>query len=489
MTNSPHLTYIPSSLTNRPILVYLLALLTVSLLFRARILAFEWWLFGIAEVTIFFYFSNILSLRWQRLMPQRFIKQLFLYAFLVRLLWVVVTYIFNVTVLGDPFGYDAADATFYQEMGAGGAQWLRDGNWNLFDYLRMAAGYGTNQRHSVAFSDIGYPLYLAVVYFFTNDSIFIARVLNCVWGAWTAVLIYKLAARNFGEMTGRMAGILCMLMPTLWYYAGTQLKETFMVFMTVLVVEQGDSILRGGKLVAGKMLLVVAVTFYLFMYRTVLAATLIIAFFMALTLSSQRVVKWGQRVIVGFLAVLLAGIMIFQNTNISSDVRSVTETGSSGQKSNMEWRSNRANGNSFAKYAGATVFAPLIFTLPFPTIVETPGQEIMKMQNGGNFCKNIISFFTILAMFMLLFEREWRKHLFPLAFMLGYLLVLVLSTFAQAGRFHQPSVPFEMMFASYAIAKLPEKIQYKRWYDYWLVIMYVAAVAWSWFKLAGRGLI
>jgi hypothetical protein len=37
------------------------------------------------------------------------------------------------------------------------------------------------------------------------------------------------------------------------------------------------------------------------------------------------------------------------------------------QKDNMEWRGEREGGNEFAKYAGVTVFAPLIFTIPFPT--------------------------------------------------------------------------------------------------------------------------
>ena len=32
-------------------------------------------------------------------------------------------------------------------------------------------------------------------------------------------------------------------------------------------------------------------------------------------------------------------------------------------------------GNAFAKYAGTAVFAPLIFTIPFPTMVNTPYQE------------------------------------------------------------------------------------------------------------------
>ena len=72
--------------------------------------------------------------------------------------------------------------------------------------------------------------------------------------------------------------------------------------------------------------------------------------------------------------------------------------------------------------------------------------------------------------------------------MLGYLVVLVMSVFAQAERFHQPIMPFEFMFAAYGLCIAVTKPKYKRWFMYWCGLMFVACIAWSWFKLAGRGL-
>ena len=115
-------------------------------------------------------------------------------------------------------------------------------------------------------------------------------------------------------------------------------------------------------------------------------------------------------------------------------------------------------------------------------------QEVQQLNNGGNFIKNIISGFTIFALVMLLLSGGWREHLLPLSFMLGYLVVLVFSTFAQAERFHQPIMPFELMFAAYGLSIALTQKKYKQWYMYWCVIMFVAAIGWSWFKLAGRGL-
>ena len=116
------------------------------------------------------------------------------------------------------------------------------------------------------------------------------------------------------------------------------------------------------------------------------------------------------------------------------------------------------------------------------------GQDVQQLLNGGDFVKNIMSCFTIFAMIMLLMSGKWREHLLPLSFMLGYLVVLSASTFAQSERFHQPAMPFEFMFAAYGLSIAVTKLKYKRWFTYWCVLMLVACIAWNWFKLAGRGL-
>ena len=167
------------------------------------------------------------------------------------------------------------------------------------------------------------------------------------------------------------------------------------------------------------------------------------------------------------------------------------ETGGSGQQTNMEWRSRRGGtlSQQFAKYAGAAVFAPMIFTIPFPTMAETPGQESQKLIHGGNFVKNILSFFTIIAIALLLITGEWRKHVLPLAILCGYLVVLVFSSYAHSERFHQPTLPFTLMMVAYGISQMKQMRWIRSWYPWWCVLMFVAALAWNWFKLAGRGMI
>ena len=69
----------------------------------------------------------------------------------------------------------------------------------------------------------------------------------------------------------------------------------------------------------------------------------------------------------------------------------------------------------------------------------------------------------------------------------GYLAVIAFSNFAQSERFHQPALPFELMFAAFGISQL--KAKHIKWIDYWMYFVVAANVGWAWFKLAGRGLV
>lgn len=261
-----------------------------------------------------------------------------------------------------------------------------------------------------------------------------------------------------------------------------------MVFLGVLFVEQADQMLRSRQFTAWKIIPILLIAAAIFTVRTPLGLVAILALIFSVVMSSTKVVSWGKRIIVGFLAILLV-LVVAGNRLEEKSYELLDRVQSNEQQTNMEWRARRDNGNAFAKYAGKSVFAPLIFTIPFPSMVRPfDGQDMQQIVNGGNFCKNIISCFTIFAMFMLLMSGKWRDHLLPLSFMLGYLLVLTVSTFAQSERFHQPAMPFEFMFAAYGLSIAVTKAKYKRWFTYWCGLMFVACIAWNWFKMAGRGL-
>ena len=485
--NNIQLPYVPQKLTNTAMLAYVAALLICLVIYQRYALEWRWMILGIIEVCGFFYFLNHNTKAWLRTTPKTFTKKLFWWGFVVRLAWVGVSYLLYTEWTGEPFSIGAADELTYHAAATEIANGMRAGNFNLFKLAQFSmGGYGI--------SDLGFPMYLSIVYWLFGDSILMARIIKAIFGAWTAVLMYRLASRNFGEYTGRMTGVVCMLMPNLIYYCSLQLKEVEMVFLAMLFAERADFLLRKGKLTLLPTAALMLIPLFMFMIRTALAATLVMAFFCALLLSSGRVVSFGRRALLIVMAVIFVAIMLMTSTSIGNEVRQMWETGGSTQRGNMEWRAERkdaADGlqQRFARYAGSAVFAPMIFTIPFPTMAETPGQENQKLIHGGNFVKNIMSFFTIASLFILLFGGDWRKHVLPLAILCGYLVVLVFSNFAHSERFHQPILPLHMMFAVYGISRMRDLRWVKSGYNYWCVLMIIAAIAWNWFKLAGRGMI
>lgn len=478
--------YVPKAITNTAIFSYFAAIFACTLLYSSHILNWKWWIFGIVSVVGFFYFANKQTKLWINFRSVTFAKKLFWSAFALRVVWVIVSYLLYNQWTGTPFSPNAADELYYQVMAEYAASEMRNGDFNIYAVIKR---YSPGN----AFSDMGYPIYLSIIYWIFNDSILIARLIKAALSAWTVVLVYKLAARNFGEQTGRIAGVFCMLMPNLMYYCSFQLKEVEMVFLAMLFVERADFLLRKGKLTLLPTIALMLIPLLIFMIRTALAATLVLAFFCALLFTTGRVVGWGKRIALSLAAGVFVIIMFLTNSGIGQDVIAMWERRGTEQQANMEWRSERDVGQGmtqkFAKYAGAAVFAPMIFTIPFPTMNDIPEQENQMMIHGGNFVKNITSYFTIMVLFVLLLSGKWRKHVLPLAVLCGYLVVLVFSNFAQSERFHQPILPLSLMFAAYGISIMNQYPWIKQYFNYWCVLMFIAAVAWNWFKLAGRGML
>lgn len=484
--NSKIQEFIPKSVTGVAMLTYVAAIMCCNILFASHMLNWQWWFFGAIEVLGFFYFANRLSKLWFHLKPIHFTQKLFWVALFLRLLWVVISYYLYQYWTGSPFAIDAADELYYNEAAQYTANMIRNNDWNIYSNILRYSG-------SVQFSDLGYTVYLTFVYWIFGNSIFIARVIKAILSAWTVLLMYRLTTRSFGEQTGRMVAIMCALMPNLIYYCSFQLKEIEMVFLAILFIERADYLLRKGKLAFMPTATLMLIPAVMFTIRTALAAVLVVAFFCAVILSSDRIVSWGRRTLMFVMAILFAAMTLMTSTSIGQDVQQMWQTRGVHQEATMKWHSERVDkggfNNSFAKYAGAAVFAPMIFTIPFPTMTETFGQENQKMIHGGNFVKNVLSFFTIVSLILLLISGEWKKNVLPLAILCGYLIVLVFSSFAHSERFHLPILPLTLMFAGYGISKMKEVWWIRKYFPYWCALMFVACIAWNWFKLAGRGMV
>lgn len=479
---------LPDWFATYAVATYAIALAGVSFVYSNYSMEWYFMLFGIAWVAGFFFLSIKYSRDWniQRVRKSKtFEKKLFLTGFLIRAVYVIFIYFFYISMTGQPHEFQVGDSAFYMEIA--GEDWIYF--WDNDTLWSGLKEYAKDQ-----FSDMGYPLFilLPIRVFGLEASYIIIRLIHAIFGAYTAVMIYRLTSRSMGESIARIAAIFCMLHPVLICYTGMLLKEVFMTWLVVLFIDLADRMLRNRKYTFSTIAPLVFIGFLLFMFRTVLGMIAFIAVFFALAMMDNKIISLGRKILLG---VLLASVLaLVASDTIMREIRYVTETDvKEQQEKSLEYRygekknSDKGLGNTFAKYAGAAVFAPLIFTIPFPTMVNaTIGQEDMRLIHGGNWMRNVMSGFVILAMIMLLITGDWRKYTLPLAMMLGYLLMLAFTQFAHSLRFHIPVMPFEMMFAAYALTNMRKK--HRMWYLAWCGLMIVACFAWNWFKLAGRGL-
>ena len=464
------LTYFPKYFSSKAIICYFITLALVSALFISHVMPFQFILLGGVSLVLFFNYSTKLTMQWRRFSPKVFKKQLFKSALVIRLAYVIFIYFYYIEMTGMPHMYYPGDELMYHFC----ASLLRE------------EGFETCREYinTYSLSDRGYFYWLSLIYGAFGNNVLAGRIVKCVLDAYSCVLMYNLTKRNFGEFTGRMAAVFYMLMFNTWYYCGITLKETEMVFLVLLYVERGDLVMRSKKITVKNLLLPGLIALVMFTFRTALAAVLIAAIVVAIVLSSGKQLELWKKVMYGSL------FAVWMFMTVGAEIIEETEqlwTGRTGNQAvGYEWRAEREGGNSFAKYASATLFAPAIFTIPFSTMVAIPGQENQLMQHGGNFVKNIMSGFTIFALFVLLFSGDWRKHVLPLATMGGYLVVLVFSNFAHSERFHFPALGLELMFAAYGISQVKNK--QKRWYNLWLGFVCLANIGWAYIKLAGRGM-
>jgi hypothetical protein len=464
-------TYFPKYFTTRAIIAYFVTLALVSGIFMSRVMPFEFVLFGVVSVVVFFVFANKLTMSWVKYPERYFSRKLFFTALFIRLVYVVVIYFYYISATGEPHAFHAADEHFYHDAAK---VWYNYGLEEFRGYLKDWAD----------FSDSGYCWWLAILYLPLGPYVLVGRVVNCFIDAFSCVLLYNIGKRNFGVAAGRIGAIFYMLMPNAWLYCGVTLKEIEMAFLIILFVERGDLALRSPKMKIQDLILPLVIIAVMLTFRTAIAAVLAAAMVGAIIFTSKKQLQLWKKIL---FATIFAGWMIATvGVELIEETKTMIESRTDNQTMGYQYRSERVGGNALAKYATASVFAPLIFTIPFSSMVETPMQENQMMMNGANFIKNIISGLTILALFLLLKRGDWRKHVLPIATMCGYLVVLVFSNFAHSERFHFPALAMELMFAAYGVTQLTNK--HKRWFVIWLVLICVANIAWAYVKLKGRGM-
>lgn len=475
---------IPNWIVGKSMVFFFVAMIACWAAF-GHVPALDLWLVASISVVLFFYGGVTMSKSWANVKEKRFLRNVFVAGFVIRLIWVLYCYlIFNPEHFATTYG-DSGDVTWFMPFGEAIAQWIRNGFDGSFDQLRLSWGS--------AIDDVGYPIWLGIEYWLTASvsDVLIPFVVKSIIGAYCAISIYRVAKRHFGEGVARWAAIFICLNPNMIYWCGTMMKEAEMVFFVCLAVDNFDRVLNSGKRYTFRALLPgLLAGLALMFFRTALGLVFFIAVFAHLVMASNRVMSTGKKIIAGVLVAAVLAVAMGDRIRTQSEELFEQAVSSENHEKNLEWRAHRKGGNSYARYAGTAVFAPLIFTIPFATFNVANESQFFQIQlSGGSYIKNILSFFVILVFLMMLISGEWRRHVFILAYTAGYLMVLVMSSFAQSGRFHMPIWPMLMLFAAYGVQIAKGNVKLRRGFTWVLVAEVVVSFAWNWFKLKGRGMI
>lgn len=438
----------------------------------------------IISLVLFFYVGKSMSNQFSLLGEKTFLRSVFTVGFVVRILWILyMFFVFNPRYYGSRHG-DGADTDWFMDFGKYLSEWISGNSMHT-----LAEIIDINMS---AIDDVAYPMILGIEYLLTGgvSDVLIPYIVKSALGALCAIYAYRISKRHFGEGAARIAAIFVCLNPNMIYWCGTMMKEAEMVFFCCLALDKFDEALSTNSQLTIKALLPGILSgFVLLFMRTTLGLALFGAVMVHIILADKRIISVGKKVAMGILMVLVLSVVVGEHL-MEQSKGYIEKAQSDYQHSNMEWRSERSGGNNFAKYASASVFAPLIFTLPFPTFNQAHAGQLLQVQlSGGYFIKNILSFFVIIVLAQFLLTGEWRKHVLLIGYTCAYLVVLVFSGFAQSGRFHMPIWPMLMIFAAYGVQLARTDKRMRRWFTYALYAEVFICLAWNWFKLAGRGMI
>lgn len=463
--------FFPRQIATKAIYLYLGVLAVVSIFFIRHAMSIEYLIMGIAWVGGFFLLSSYCSQKWKDLPQKQLLRNLFLTALGLRIFWVFFAYIFFTIKTGMPFEFAAGDAIWYYEESIGNI----DTPWkDIWNYLFVDTS---------TVSDSGYVFYLTFLAKIFGTNILFPRLVNACFSAATVILIYILAKRNLGEEVGRMAAIFACFMPNLIFYCGLHMKETFMIFLMVAYLERADYLLRSKKYNIITIAIPILLALSLFTFRTALGAVAVFAFVTALVFTNTSVIGKKKRyMLIGWG--LLAAFTITGGT-ILNEIDSLIENRDVNQANKRLMQANK--GNQWAKYATGTVMAPMMFVLPFPTMVDVDEQYNQQMLSGGNYVRNFLGGFVLIALFSAIFiTKNWRNLSLIGSFVIAYLGVVSTSGFANSERFLLPGLPVLLIAAAYGITLLNAK-NYK-FIKIWYWVVPVMVFAWAFFKLGSRSL-
>lgn len=461
----------PIRLSRKAILLSLLVTFSITLLYIRFAMPLDIMVAGILLILIFYLTLHYASKSWMQLPQRSFEMRLFWVGSFLRLL--IVGYLYLLTAIHDPdswpFEIGAMDSNTYDYVAK---MLMKQPLSNYDNYLDFMKGR----------ADYGYPIYQSILYKIFGPNTFWVRLLNVILSSITVIQVSRIARYLYSDRHAKYTGIIMMVIPSLMFYCGLQLKETLMIFLLTTAFYNAVKIkeLKRLSLIGVTMLILSAVL--LFYFRTFMAVIAIVSILSYLALAFFS----SSRAAVLLFVFFIGAYFLLSSAGIEDDiVAQYTDSQNDFLQRGLDSKANMANVSYNKAIVIPFMMAGAAIT-PFPSFLNTEERQVGIITVFQNeIIRNFMYYFYFMGVLYAL-RRYFKKSIMLLIFVGGYILAITIGGSSFQERFQLPALPFIIIFMSLGIAEAtPKSI---KWWNVYLVGVILAEVAWTTFKLTIRNI-
>jgi 4-amino-4-deoxy-L-arabinose transferase-like glycosyltransferase len=455
----------------------------ISILFGALILLLTPLIFGDLSIdapfilmSIFLIISTSLFYSYflSKIFEENFLKKIFIFGLVYRIIAVFVYYMIFKSITGTPFEVTFSDSLFYDEMGLRVAEAFKEDNFSM-DWL-IGIHIHTDR--------IGYQFLLGIIYYLTDHSIITVRLIQALVSAHTLIIAYKIGKLAWDEYTARIIAVLYAGFHPFVLYASLHLREFLLIYIFLLMLYYFLQL--ANSFTYKSLFYLVLFTVAMLFFRTVFVVIFLLSIAIYLLLieknNSNKIVKGSSIFIIFF--VVLANVPYFETSwlKILGYIGYDTSVRLGGYSQELVL----SRGMSLAQYIGGPLF--LLPSLPFPIpsvlklSIEGFGQSIHWYFTGSLILWTFFSGFFFIGIYKSIKNRN-RPAIFLFIVILLYSVALLESFYFTSIRYNQVKIALLLLFVPSGMIYLKNKTNI---YMLYVAFMVVIILGYNYLRIFGR---
>lgn len=433
--------------------------------------------FIISNVIIIYLTSGLYFILFKNIYNKEIVNLTFRVGLFLRIICVYIYYYVFFSITNTPFEVTFADSIYYDEGGKLVAQNFKEGR---LDLSWMIDRYKTIDK-------IGYQIFLGIIYYFTNNSILIARLIQALISAYTIILAYKICRIVWGEYHGRSAAILFSAFHPFILYSTLHLREFLLVFLFLSLTYNFISILY--KYSRKNVILLLLNILALLLLRSVYIVIFFSSALIYISIYEKRRLKFILPLSISIISLffVLSSISIFDTAiykilgyiGIEKDVR----LGGYTQDLVVE------RGMSLAKLIAGPLFILPSIIFPMPSVLELTidyfGQSMHWYFSGGLVIWVFLSRYYFVSMYNS-FRTKNKLAMFILILIIVHSFVLLESYYFTSIRFNQVKMALVLLFVPSGLYHFQGRRD--PWLLIYILVLSAIILFYNYLRIFGRGL-